>query len=395
MREPSTHTIALGNGLDVRVHREWDFAPSLIADWSALASQYGPEGIFLSPGYLREWWLAFGRTGQLAVLTVRRNGETQAILPCWTPARSKGPSIALASLTNSHSSYYDFLARPEDAPALIAALPGILRTVFPGGVTRFDMLGHARATPEQLDGELHRCHFPTASHTQTFNPYVPLRGSSWDAYMATLHPKLQNNLRKGRRRAEKTGALTCEVVESAEKLDEVLTALFDVEFQSWKGKQGTAIRCDPAVESFYRGLARWAAAERSLLLFILRLNDRVLAFDYCLTAGGTVFALKTGYDQEAVARFSAGNLMRSELLKHLFTRTSSCRYDFLGPCFPWKMEWTAQHETRTTLQIFPRSIGGWVEYGCRHGWKRALKRIGYVRKIKAWLDRRHGESEPA
>jgi CelD/BcsL family acetyltransferase involved in cellulose biosynthesis len=216
---------------------------------------------------------------------------------------------------------------------------------------------------------------------QPFAPFVDLRSSSWEQYYSALHPKLRNNLRKGRRRAERDGALSFEVIRRPDSLEALLTELLDVEFRSWKGAQGTAMKCDPRSERFYSAVAEWAMARDSLAIFVLRLDGRMVAFDLCVIGGRTIFALKTGFDETAAARFSPGNLMRAQLIESLYRSGEFDRYDFLGLCFPWKLEWTPLSNTLAWMEIYPPTVAGRIVYFLKRGWKLPLKRS--VRLMKA------------
>ncbi|HVX41343.1 MAG TPA: GNAT family N-acetyltransferase [Gemmatimonadaceae bacterium] len=349
--------------------------------WRALAAASGDAGIFVGPGWFDAWWPSFGTPGTLAIVELARRGETVGVFPC-AVARA-GPSRLLCSLTNEHSFYFDFALAPAGREETIARFCGLLASRAPRAAVRFDAFSRRSPTVSLLASLLRRRGFPVHQASVAWAPWIDVRGP-WADFETALHSKLRNNLKKGRRRAEREGTLAFEVVRSGDALQPALTEAFAVEHSSWKGGEGTSIQSDATVERFYRRLAEWAASEGRFSLFALRLNGRMIAFDYCLASGRTMFALKTGYEQSLAARFSPGNLMRHELLRTLFADERFDRYDFLGPAYPWKLEWNARAEAKAALTVYPRDVAGWWEYGSLYGWKTALKRALRLSGHRRW-----------
>jgi hypothetical protein len=82
----------------------------------------------------------------------------------------------------------------------------------------------------------------------------------------------------------------------------------------WRAQAGWTQRArvskaHPARRRFYTEVAQWAAERAWLRLAFLRLDERALAFDYCLEFNRTHYLLKTGYDR-VYERFSPGKVLR-------------------------------------------------------------------------------------
>ncbi len=370
-RLPSSPAVPLRDGWSARCFRSWDFPPEVLDAWSSLAEARGDAAVFLDPAWFGNWWKAFGAEGALFVVALEWKGRTRALFPLLRRT-SPGGKIVLSSLSNDHSFYYDFLlpAGAEEEGAL-SAFAEFLRRTGPARRLVLEGLSGESATGGLLQAALGREGFPVQRESWPFAPRVEVKGT-WEEYERGLHPKLLNNLKKGRRRAEREGTLSFETVRNSPRLDALLDEAFRVEDQGWKGRQGTSIRAGERTEFFYRSLAGEAARRGAFRLYVLRWNGRIIAFDYCLARGRTLFALKTGYDQSA-ASFSAGNLMRRELLRTLFADREFVRYDFLGPVYPWKMEWNAAGGRYEWFYVYPPDWRGRVEHLCRHGWKNMVK----------------------
>lgn len=374
-------TVQLDEEWRAVIHRDWPLPTASRRAWRELANAHGDAGVFVGPDWFDAWWPSFGAAGSLAIVEIQRRGSTRGVFPC--AVSRDGPERILRSLSNDHSFYFDFALAPATRQETIAWFCRLLASRAPRAGVRFDGFPRSSATVPLLASLLRRRGFPVHRTSIAWAPWIDLRGD-WSAFESALHAKLRNNLRKGRRRAEREGTLTFETIRTPDRVDEALTEALTVEHSSWKGGEGTSIKSDANVEGFYRQLAARAAADDRFWLFALRLNGRMIAFDYCLASGRTMFALKTGYDQSLAARFSPGNLMRYELLRTLFESRVFERYDFLGPAYPWKREWNTTAERAVSLTVFPRDAAGWWRYGSRHGWKTAVKRALQLSGYQRW-----------
>lgn len=384
-----TGPILLEEEWEACIYHEWVFPPSLIKTWEGLAQDYGDTGVFLSPAWFEQWWNAFGRPGRLFVVVLEESGKTKAIFPCWAPDGADPLSSGgrIDSLTNDHTHYYDFLARPSTRRTALQKFGHLLKQIKPRAKMRFEYLCETAAAEASFAAELRRRGIPLHKYEEDYNPYINLAPTLWEDYLKSLQSKFKANLRRRRQKIEQEGSLSLEVIKSSPALEGPLSEAFEVELRGWKGKEGTAIKCLPEVERFYRGLAGWGSREGRFYLFAIRLNGEVIAFNLCLSSQKTLFLLKTGYDEEKYSSFSPGHLLQYEMLKRLFEEGEFGRYTFGGVLSPWKLEWTAPDRTYSYqwLEVYPASLIGRLEYEYRYGWKLFLKRFRTVRRIKEWM----------
>ena len=119
---------------------------------------------------------------------------------------------------------------------------------------------------------------------------------------------------------------------------------------------GTAIRSQPATERFYREIGHWAAERGWLQLGFLRLDGRCTAFYFSLVEGGSLYALKTGFDSKFAA-FGPGTSMARAAIERSFA-DGLARFEFLGSDQRYKLHWTSTVHERVRVQAFPRSLSG-------------------------------------
>ena len=327
--------------IDVRIRDRID---PLATEWEHLAL-HTKANPFLWPGWIGACRSVLG-VGQLQIFTVYENGDLSGVLPL---QRFRG---VLRSITISESSQFGFLAANQ------TAVNQLSRALFSQRARRVDLsllpstdtgASIARTTAEAAG-------YRVVVRSIQAAPLVTIEGTSWETYEGGLRRKFRSELRRRRRLLEEKGRLTLEVYDGAERLDELLEEGFHVEGSGWKGAYGTSINLHPGLHRFYTEVARWAAGRDWLRLAFLRLDGRAIAFDYCLEYNGVHYLLKTGYDT-AYAKFSPGMLIRHLMLARAFSEGLAV-YDFCGPDFAWKREWSQETQERLFLHAFaPTALG--------------------------------------
>jgi hypothetical protein len=377
----------LSDGWKAVIYREWDFPSEVIAAWDRMAGNSGDVGIFVSYGWFENWWKAFGKAGELFVVVILKDDGPKGIFPCRLKADPEHvhEMPGICSLTNDHTCHYDFLVDAEDNRSILSRFVQLILLKYPKSQLYFDRVTTSSPNIKSLTQLLRDTRIPFHQYMQPRAPWTEIE-SDTKRLLARLPGRLRNTIQRCRKKAEKLGPVSFQVYDGAEYLDEVLHTMFEVEYKSWKGRNGTAVKCDTAVEGFYHGYARAAVARGHLLVSLLRVNDIPVATDYCLRSGSTVFLLKTGYD-EYYSHISPSNLLRSEMFAYLATSGYCSLYNFLGECEPWKMEWTQETGQYGWIRIYPKSLRGMWRYMLQYGWKNFLKKFDSVRKIKAFLDR--------
>jgi CelD/BcsL family acetyltransferase involved in cellulose biosynthesis len=323
----------------VEIH---DSIEPLRAEWERLARQT-KSSPFLWPGWVRAWWDAFGE-GELRILAVYQDGRLTGVLPL---RRFEG---VLSSTANNETPLFGFLVAHE------AAVEQLLGALFSQGEPRIDLLflESTEAVTSLIRAVADAAGYEVLKDKSPLNkvPYVAINETSWEAYEGGLSRKLRSSLRRRRRQLEERGRLTLEVFDGKERLEELLEEGFRVEGSGWKDAEGKSINSSPAKRRFYTAVARWASERDWLRLYFLRLDGRVLAFDYCFECNKTLYGLKTGYDP-AYGRFSPGMLLRHLMLARAFSEgLATCHLG--GEFHPWKREWTDAYYEQQSLYMFTR-----------------------------------------
>lgn len=132
-------------------------------------------------------------------------------------------------------------------------------------------------------------------------------------YEATVRKKKRKEIARLRNRLDEVGVVRSSTLTPADDLGAWCDAYLALESAGWKGKEGSALACDPATQGFFRDALAGAAAAGRLELRRLDLDQRPVAMLVNFLASPGSFSFKTAFDEE-FARFSPGVLIQLDNL---------------------------------------------------------------------------------
>lgn len=362
-------------------------APTPVAPaWDRLALRLDAAPYHWS-GWYAAWWGAFGR-GTPRVVVARRDGTVVGVVPIEidgghvrAPANAHTPefvplAVDLEVLAGLAGAIADL--RPRSVHLAHLTLPAGAEAVWLGAL--------GAGLPRQEVVTSHR------------SPYLDLDRPLQDV-VAGLGRSYAKSARRRRRRAEELGAVTVRTVTGADGLGPELDRCFAVEASGWKGAQGSAIACDPAVESFYREVARWAAGRGWLQLDLLEFGDRLAAFELTLRLRGVVHVLKAAYDDE-LRPLAPGSMLLDATTTAAHRDPGLRRAEWLGADDDYKRAWTDLAHERRIVDAYPDDLGGAVRASVSRsrqqvrGW--ALERLdaGTLDRLRTVRGRLHRTTPP-
>lgn len=323
----------------------------LETEWNTLVKATTQEP-FYRHEFIRTWIDNFAPKSQLKVLTGRnQEGRLIAALPLMAEYVSMYglPVKQLVSTCNTHSCRFDMVA--EDGE-----VAGQQFFTHLASDKSWDVL-KIMDVPEggnawQIYKTAEAASFPLGHWESQRSPYLTFP-SSYDELMGRVSSQLPINIRRCRRKLEKKGKVSIERITGGEELGRYLEEGFALEQNGWKGRLGTAIAQDPDIDSFYTNLGGEAADRNYLSLFILKLDNKPIAFNYGLTYDDICYMLKITYD-EAYRDCSPGLVLLGEVFKDCTDRHLK-GYDFLGAEAEWKLKWTDTVRPHNWLFIFRKS----------------------------------------
>lgn len=304
--------------------------------------------------WMRCFWDAFGDGGQgLTILSARQDGRLVAVLPLrrtgrllrkWSPVSNlHSPSLAFASERPPLGAAAGILDRLLESSDMVDVGP-----VQPGAEFCAALLEAARSR-----------RLPLVENAVENDAVVELRGP-WEAFRRSLSQNLENSTARHHRQLQRLGELAFEEITGGDRLPAVLEECFRLEAAGWKASYGSPILSRKDTLRFYTDLARRGAAAGALAVYILRLDGRLIAFEYCLRAGQRIDMLKISYSPD-LARYSPGNVLRYLILKTEIERGRTAIYH-MGRSSEWKLRWANRVDPLVRLRIYGRGARARLAY---------------------------------
>jgi CelD/BcsL family acetyltransferase involved in cellulose biosynthesis len=353
--------MASDQNLTISVHESLESLDHLRPEWNALLSEYPHSTIFSTYEWLVPWWRAFGGKDRLLVLTFRdASSALVGLAPlALTTQRAFPVRLRLLRLMGdgSHDSdNLDLLVRSGWEMALSQGLLDWMQeNAGLWDVCELNTLPSQSAVGAKLLPDLVRRKWKcfTSTRPQT----VVELAESWESYLKGISSKERGKIGLRTRHLEKKYEVRLRKCAAEDEIDSLLQALYELHSKHWelRGLPGTLH--SPARRQFYQELARHLLACRRLEFWVLELKGKIVAAQFGLRHGTTVFSLQEGFDPNYAAD-SVGYVLRSQVLKHLIA-DGVRRYDFLGGTDESKMRWGAEVNSYLNLHFArPLSRGG-------------------------------------
>lgn len=320
-------------------------------EWDALAAQQDERSPFDLHCWYDSWWRAFAGSDELAICTLRREGELVGVFPLRRSGRE------LLSLSNVHSPLYRPLARDGEAMTELVAA-----ALSAGGGLELASLPAGDAGVEQLEAGAAGAAKVIALEPAHTSPTVDTSGD-FDAWRAVSKKRWGAPLERFRRKMGRDHEAEFVIVEPPVDLAGELVDGYRVEASGWKGEQGTAITSKPETETFYTEVARAFERRDELRFSRIVLDGETAAFDLTLLHDGRLHLLKTGFD-EKFRKLAPGLVMRLSIIERCF-ELGLASHELLGDESEWKAKFQTGLRPYATLRAYPRRPAGLARYAYR------------------------------
>jgi CelD/BcsL family acetyltransferase involved in cellulose biosynthesis len=363
------------------VTRPEDFT-ALAPAWCALVDACADATPFQSWEWVSSWWEHLG-SGRPWVLVAREGGQVVGLLPLvitrWRGTLARQVRFMGAPL----SDYQDLIApEPRAAECARAFLAHVAREKKQWDLCDLNDLREGSALPSALPADSLRGQVDF----HRVCPLVTLEGS-YDGYVKSLSKNTRASIGRRRRQLERQFGATLDLAGES-NLRESLGALFRLHNARWQRRGAAGAFSDPKVQAFHRAMAPKLLARDMLRLHRLQAGERTLGAFYCFRHGARVYYYLSGFDQ-AVARFSPGNVLMARVIEHAFSEGAR-EVDLLRGDESYKYQWNA--EDRRTLRMI-LGHGSWrSRFGTDgHRLERFIERKGLA--VQKWLWGRGREPE--
>ncbi len=305
--------------------------------------QAGPTSSpFLRVEWFRLWAeCRIGSGERLRVLVAREGGSPVAAVPML----KRG--LRLVALSDTDSDSFDMVC-VDDSSVQVAVARELAKCTY----VRLDRLDGSSPLMENVnDGD------DWTVRRALHAPYI-VTADGIDPVLAEMGKKLRNNVRRGERHLGAMGEVSIETSTPKEHVSSALEQSLVLEAAGWKGRIGRAVANSPAKLSFYRGLAELAIVNDWLRLGVLRLDDRIVAFNFDLEYQGRLFGLITAYDEELDKKCSPSHVLLLKTLEDCAERGVESYELGGGNDNSWKLRWTSHTRQRYDVIGFGQNLGG-------------------------------------
>ena len=347
---------------------------SLAPEWDALAAG-SPFDLHC---WYSAWWKAFGAGSELAVCTLRRDGELVGLFPL---RRIRG---RLEPMANVHSPSFRPLARDE------AAMGDLVAAAMSGSGLELHGVPAVKQLVEQLTVGARDASLVPHVEPTYISPTVDTSGD-FDAWRAASKKRWGAPLERFRRKMGRDHEAEFAIVVPPRDLAAELRAGFAVEGSGWKGRQGTAINSSPQTETFYAEVAAEFACRDELRLSRIVLDGDTASFDLTLLHGDRLYLLKTGFD-ERFRKLAPGLVMRLSIIERCF-ELGLCSHELLGDESEWKSKFATSARPHVSFWAYRRRPLELARYGYRTALRPHLRSA--YRRFKRRGDGKSGGSRAA
>ncbi len=213
--------------------------------------------------------------------------------------------------------------------------------------------------------ELRAAGFVVQSYFCFGNWYLAVNGRSFAQYCESLPSVLRNTLQRKRKKLEKSGRATIEILTGGDGLEAAIEAYTKVYLSSWK-------KPEPYAE-FIPGLIRLCAGQGVLRLGVAHVDGQPAAAQLWIVHNGAALIYKLAYDEQ-FADLSVGTILTANLMQHVLDIDKVDVVDYLSGDDAYKKDWMSDRRERWgILAMNPRTVGG-AKAIARHVGGRYLKR---------------------
>lgn len=333
---------------------------SLASDWNRLVKQC-KASVFFRHEWFEAAWAWRKQDSHLFILLAQCGEEIVGILPLIRTAKKQRflTLRCVEFLTVPDTQICDLIIAPQRRVRVI----DIWREALDSRRGEWDLL-HLRylngpdTAASELAAALTQNHYVGAVKAQGPNLFVALDGS-WDRYYTTRTRSLKKANNLAANRLKKLGQIKIEWIThgtaSTSAIDSALAQAIDISRRSWKQNTGNSLD-QPGPNGFITKLTGHAIQNGWLSLWLLSLNDNVLAMEYQLLDAGNVYALRADFDAQCEEISPGSHLMRT-LLETLFDRGLQ-RY-YMGPGDnAYKGRWTNENDALFELVVYGNTLRG-------------------------------------
>jgi len=356
------------------ISRFEDFV-SLEKDWNRLLDSNEIDSVFLSHGWFKCFWDAWGNGKKLRILVARKGNRLVGLAPLMLySGRHLGlPAKIFSFIENDECPHCGFVVPKK---AVCDVIPAFFDYIY-AHQKAWDILV-LRKMPvgiSQIDYIKTHCHQNKnkwLDKPSLSSPFLRTE-SDWESFYSGKSQRFKKRIRYMQNKISKLGEIIISESHVPAEVKELMEQIYAVGARSWKARVGKAIGSSVQNRRFFSQLPGALAPEGKVYIWLLRLNNQLIAFEYHVRQSNVVYALRSSFD-EAYRPWGPGSVLDFEVVRSLF-KSKVNHYDMCGGPYAHKLRWTSEIKVHVDIMVFNRRLYARLLYFLENCIKPLLKRI--------------------
>jgi CelD/BcsL family acetyltransferase involved in cellulose biosynthesis len=343
-------------GYQIEALTTLDELEEIRSTWDELVNQLHTDSPSLTYGWLTTWWQCMKDDNkELIVLVIKKSGVTIGIAP-FMLVKDRFLFLKIRKLE------FLSMSRYADSPSNIAVTLDLIIPNNNSEITKaiFQFLKNnykwhfIRLNPVSSDSPAIE-NFKVAAlesgyhynASVVFDHVILQITGSWQNYMKSLSKNFRKHLSGTEKKLKEKGLIAIELYTGKEELRLHMTTILDIEKRSWKWNIGVSIN-SIIFGNFFSRLIDLCADTGMIQLWLQRVGDKYIAYDYNILFHNSIVSLKGSYDSDYQS-YSPGNILLAKEIEHAFEQ----KYDSINML--WGMTTTKQRwlpSTKPYYEIF-------------------------------------------
>lgn len=335
---------------------------AVASDWDAVAKTAARPNLFLTHAWLHNWWQCHEDDDrQLLAVLVYAGNRVIGIAPFMkSTGRMMGLPVrriefltmnAIAASPANCSGTLDITATCRH-DEVIACVLQHLRKNHRWDYLRLHPLPEHSRTIGILERDARSYGMDVRSKSAFANSCLHME-QGWEQFTGTLSKQFKRTMRQHEQKLLKLGNVKFVEYRTPLEVEVMYNDVLEIEKASWKWGKGVAIN-SVAFRDFYKRFAIEAARNGWMRLWMLELDGRNIAYDYCVMFHGSVLSLKKSYRTD-YREYFPGGLLESHSFESM-AGEGATTIDLLWGDEDYKKKWAPVMEEHVEVTLFNSTV---------------------------------------
>lgn len=341
-----------------RISNYSDFR-SLKEDWNNLLRKSDNHSIFLTHEWFDCWWKTHGESYEenqnLFILVLKDKEEIIGIIPLKTSQITyrRMKVRKLGFLESGLSPFVDLilLSRKQEC---IEEIYTYLRKQKVWDILILNKISTKSPNYNLLIKSLKKEKMLFGIKPSLNTPVINTCGD-WDDFLSQRSARFRKSIRYNLNKAKRDSSLQIKQFSEPDDIRKILPFVYEISRNSWKAEKKQSISDIPEYKHFFRYFIDEVADIGWINLWMLKSNDRYIAYEYHLKYDGIVYPIGADFDNR-YRKLSPGSILEYNIIKALFKDNGVRKYYTCAQNYKYLQNWTDIMEPHVDIEVFNSGI---------------------------------------